>query len=108
VLNEGFLGTAASRPADHVLLHEICMRVGLLIGALLARMRRFRLQAWCQSVIVLLNLALIVLTMFPRFAFTSFSGFQQSSAGRVSEDRSIDPRPLRSGNDAQHLHACNP
>ncbi len=43
------------------------MGVGLLIGALLARMRRFRLQAWCQSVIVLLNLALIVLTMIPSF-----------------------------------------
>ncbi len=43
------------------------MGVGLLIGALLARLRRFRQHAWCQSVIVLLNLALIVLTMIPSF-----------------------------------------
>jgi uncharacterized membrane protein YozB (DUF420 family) len=49
------------------LLLEIVMGVGLLIGALLARLRRFRQHAWCQSVIVLLNLALIVLTMIPSF-----------------------------------------
>ncbi len=43
------------------------MGVGLLIGALLVRLRRFRGHAWCQSVIVLLNLAVIVLTMIPSF-----------------------------------------
>ena len=43
------------------------MGVGLLIGALLARMRRFRAHAWCQSAIVLLNLAVIVLVMIPSF-----------------------------------------
>ena len=30
-------------------------------------MRRFRAQAWCQSAIVLLNLAVIVLVMIPSF-----------------------------------------
>ncbi len=49
------------------LLLEIVMGVGLLIGALLARLRRFRQHAWCQSVIVLLNLAVIVLAMIPSF-----------------------------------------
>src|SRR5258707_13641825 len=43
------------------------MGVGLLFGALLARMRLFRLHALCQSAIVLLNLTLIVLTMVPSF-----------------------------------------
>jgi uncharacterized membrane protein YozB (DUF420 family) len=43
------------------------MGVGLLVGALLARQRRFRQHAWCQSMIVLLNLALIMLTMIPSF-----------------------------------------
>jgi hypothetical protein len=43
------------------------MGVGLLFGALLARMRLFRLHALCQSAIVLLNLALIALTMVPSF-----------------------------------------
>jgi len=43
------------------------MGVGLLIGAFLARRRRFRQHAWYQSVIVLLNLAVIVLVMIPSF-----------------------------------------
>jgi len=43
------------------------MGVGLLIGALLARLRRFRGHALCQSVIVLLNLAVILLVMIPSF-----------------------------------------
>jgi len=66
-LNEGFLGTAAPLYADLTLLLEIAMGVGLLIGALLARLRRFRGHAWCQSLIVLLNLAVIVLMMIPSF-----------------------------------------
>jgi hypothetical protein len=68
-MNEGFLGTAAPRYADLVLLLETGMGVGLLIGAVLARTRRFRLHAWCQSVIVLLNLVVIVLIMVPSFQF---------------------------------------
>jgi len=43
------------------------MGVGLLVGALLARMQRFRAHACCQSVIVLLNVAIIVLVMLPSF-----------------------------------------
>ncbi|MDQ6702860.1 MAG: hypothetical protein M3Z96_07005 [Pseudomonadota bacterium] len=66
-MNEGFLGTAAPRYADVVLLLEFGMGVALLIGAVLARMRRFRLHAWCQSAIVLLNLVVIVLLMVPSF-----------------------------------------
>jgi uncharacterized membrane protein YozB (DUF420 family) len=53
--------------ANVILLLEIVMGVGLLIGALLARRRRFRAHAWCQSAIVLLNLAVIVLVMIPSF-----------------------------------------
>jgi hypothetical protein len=66
-LDGGFLGTAASAYADVTLLLEIAMGVGLLIGALLARLRRFRGHAWCQSLIVLLNLGVIVFTMIPSF-----------------------------------------
>jgi hypothetical protein len=50
-----------------VVFLEIKMRVGLLIGAVLARMRWIWLHAWCQSVIVLLNLVVIVLIMVPSF-----------------------------------------
>ena len=63
----GFLGTAAPRAADMVLLLEMGMGAGLLAGALFARARWYRLHAAFQSVIVLLNLALIGLTMFPAF-----------------------------------------
>jgi hypothetical protein len=66
-LNEGFLGTAASGGADLVLLLEIATGVGLLIGAWLARLKRYRQHAWCQSAIVILNASLIVLTMIPAF-----------------------------------------
>jgi uncharacterized membrane protein YozB (DUF420 family) len=66
-LNAGFLGTAAPRYADVVLLLEFGMGAALLIGAVLARMRRFRLHAWCQSAVVLLNFVVIVLIMVPSF-----------------------------------------
>jgi len=66
-LNEGFLGTAAPRYADLVLLLEVAMGVGLLFGAVLARRKQFRLHACCQSAIVLLNFAVIVLLMVPSF-----------------------------------------
>lgn len=66
-MNGSYLGTAAPPYASLTLLLEIAMGVGLLIGALLARRRRFRAHAWCQAVIVLLNLAAIVLTMIPSF-----------------------------------------
>jgi hypothetical protein len=63
----GLLGIVAPLYANLILLLEIAMGVGLLIGALLARMRRFRAHAWCQSVIVLLNLVVILLVMGPSF-----------------------------------------
>jgi hypothetical protein len=61
----GFLETMAPHYANLTLLLEIAMGVGLLIGAVLARQRRFEAHAWCQSLIVLLNLAVIVLVMIP-------------------------------------------
>ncbi len=65
--SEGFLGTAAPRYADLVLLLEIAMGLALLIGAVLARKGKFRVHAWCQSAVVLLNLAIVVLLMIPSF-----------------------------------------
>ena len=63
----GFLTNMAPPYVNLILLLEIAMGVGLLIGALLARLRHFRSHACCQSVIVLLNLFLIVVTMIPSF-----------------------------------------
>jgi len=65
--SEGFLGTAATLRADIVLLLEVTMGAGLLIGARLARRRRFREHALCQSIIVLLNLPVIAAAMIPSF-----------------------------------------
>lgn len=64
---EGFLGTAAPLEADIVLLLEIGMGLGLLLGAWLARTKHYRQHGWCQSIIVLCNLAIIGLTMAPSF-----------------------------------------
>jgi uncharacterized membrane protein YozB (DUF420 family) len=66
-LSDGLLGTQAPLAADAVLLLEIAMGAGLLAGAWLARTKRYRQHAWCQSIIVLLNLAVIGLTMVPSF-----------------------------------------
>jgi uncharacterized membrane protein YozB (DUF420 family) len=59
--------TAAPRAADLVLALEIVMGLGLLVGAHLARQRRFRQHACCQSIIVLLNLVVVAVMMVPSF-----------------------------------------
>jgi hypothetical protein len=61
------LATTAPFYSNLTLLLELVMGVGLLAGALLARLKRFRQHAWCQSVIVLVNLPLIVVAMLPSF-----------------------------------------
>jgi len=66
-LIEPFFETAALRAADFVLVLEIAMGIGLLVGARLARKGRFRQHAWCQSTIVLLNLAVVAVMMIPSF-----------------------------------------
>src|ERR1700722_14605295 len=66
-VNIVFLETAVPLYAELTLLLEFAMAVGLVIGAVLARAGRFRQHAWCQSAIVLLNLAVILLTMIPSF-----------------------------------------
>ena len=67
LLIEAFLETAAPPAANVVVVLEIGMGLALLVGAWLARKRRFRQHAWCQSTVVLLNLAVIVVMMIPSF-----------------------------------------
>lgn len=64
---QGFLGTAAPASADLILLLEVTMGMGLLFGAFLARKKRYRAHAWCQSSLVILNLVLIAMAMVPSF-----------------------------------------
>lgn len=63
----GFFATQATLSADVVLLLEIAMSAGLLVGVWLARAKRFQQHAWCQSIIVFLNLIIIALAMAPSF-----------------------------------------
>lgn len=67
MLSAGLLRTQASLAADVVLLLEIAMGASLLAGAWLARARRYGQHAWCQSSVVILNLAVIAITMAPSF-----------------------------------------
>ena len=66
-MNASLWGTQAPLSVDIVLLLEIAMRAALFLGAWLARAKRYRQHAWCQSVVVLLNLAVITVTMVPSF-----------------------------------------
>ena len=63
----GFFGTAAPWTGDVTLVLELALGVGLVAGTLLARAGRYRAHAAWQSIIVLLNLMVIVLTMLPSF-----------------------------------------
>lgn len=66
-MGQGFLGTNAPLTADLTLVIELGMGLALLVGAELARRKRYRAHAWCQSVVVLLNLFVIGLVMVPSF-----------------------------------------
>ncbi len=58
---------AAPLAADCVLLTELAMGLALVAGAALARRRRYRAHAWCQSAVVLLNLPVVVFFMARSF-----------------------------------------
>jgi uncharacterized membrane protein YozB (DUF420 family) len=66
-VKRGLLRTVAPLYANLILVLELAMGAGLIVGAVLARRRRFRGHAWCQSIIVLLNFGVIVVTMIPSF-----------------------------------------
>lgn len=51
--------------ANVTLLVELAMGIALFLGAWLARQKRYRLHAGCQSIVILLNLAVIAIAMFP-------------------------------------------
>ena len=76
-MKEGFLGSAASGATNLVLLLEIAMGMGLVVGAWLARIQRFRQHAWCQAIIVILNTVFITLTMIPAFRVQVLPGIPE-------------------------------
>jgi uncharacterized membrane protein YozB (DUF420 family) len=64
---QGFLGTWASFSADLNLLIQIAMGLALLVGAFLARAKHYTAHGACQAVVLILNLPMIALVMWPSF-----------------------------------------
>jgi uncharacterized membrane protein YozB (DUF420 family) len=62
---KGFLGTWAGFGADLNLLIQIAMGVALLVGAFLARAKRYAAHGVCQTAVLILNLPMIALVMWP-------------------------------------------
>jgi fumarate reductase subunit D len=63
----GFLGTGAPVGADLTLVVQLIMGVALAIGAVLAKQKRYRAHGICQTTVLLLNLLMIALVMWPSF-----------------------------------------
>jgi len=64
---KGFLGTGATFGADLNLVVQLIMGLALLTGAILARHKRYRAHGICQTTVLLLNLLMIGLVMWPSF-----------------------------------------
>lgn len=65
--SKGFLGTGATFGADLNLFVQILMGVALLTGSLLAKQKRYKAHGICQTTVLLLNLLMIALVMWPSF-----------------------------------------
>ena len=63
----GFLGTGATFAADLNLAVQVAMGCALIAGAVLARQKRFTAHGVCQSTVLVLNLLMIGLVMWPSF-----------------------------------------
>src|SRR6266446_6873566 len=64
---KGFLGTGAPLGADLNLVVQLIMGIALIAGALLAKQKRYRAHGICQTTVLLLNLLMIGLVMWPSF-----------------------------------------
>lgn len=62
---EGFLGTGAPFAADLNLVAQAVMGIALMAGAVFARRKRYRAHGICQTSVLLLNLVLIAMVMWP-------------------------------------------
>jgi uncharacterized membrane protein YozB (DUF420 family) len=64
---KGFLGTGAPFGADLNFVVQIVMGIALIVGARLAKQKRYRAHGICQTTVLLLNLLMIALVMWPSF-----------------------------------------
>ncbi len=63
----GFLGTGATFEEDLTLVVQLMMGIMLILGAVLARRKRYKAHGICQTTVLLLNLIMIALVMLPSF-----------------------------------------
>ena len=63
----GFLGTGAAFAADINFIVQFAMGVALIVGVILAKQKRYRAHGVCQTTVLLLNVWMIALTMWPSF-----------------------------------------
>jgi uncharacterized membrane protein YozB (DUF420 family) len=64
---KGFWGTWANFAADLNLVIQIGMGLALIFGAFLARAKRYAAHGVCQAAVLVLNLIMIALVMWPSF-----------------------------------------
>jgi uncharacterized membrane protein YozB (DUF420 family) len=64
---KGFLGTGATFGADLNLVVQFIMGASLLAGVVLAKQKRYTAHGICQTTVLLLNLIMIALVMWPSF-----------------------------------------
>jgi uncharacterized membrane protein YozB (DUF420 family) len=64
---KGFLGTGATFSADVNLVVQFTMGAALVVGAVLAKRKRYRVHGICQTTVLILNLLMIGLVMWPAF-----------------------------------------
>lgn len=64
---DGFLGNGATFAADVNLIVQLAMGGALIVGVILAKQKRYKAHGTCQTMVLLLNLWMIALTMWPSF-----------------------------------------
>ncbi len=65
--HEGFLGTGATFAADLNLVVQLIMGTVLIVGTRLAQQKHYKAHGICQTTVLLLNLLMIGLVMWPSF-----------------------------------------
>ncbi len=64
---KGFLGTGATFEADVNLVVQLVMGMALMAGVVLAKQQHYRAHGICQTTVMLLNLLMIGIVMWPSF-----------------------------------------
>jgi uncharacterized membrane protein YozB (DUF420 family) len=64
---KGFLDTGATFDADLNLMVQVAMGLALIAGFFLAKRKRFPAHGVCQTTVLILNLGMIGLVMWPSF-----------------------------------------